>query len=620
MERLPPVVPKIVLPLAPVEDDEPRSAPARASPRLQHHRHRSDHVLAPAAGKSPPLAVPQLQPALAPPSPRRPRSRSPGDDPAPGGGSPVAEARSPPTRGPPRNSPPPTIGANDPTRSKPRRTPRQDDRADALPPARTPRGAPALQDVMLVSPRVVRTGAPLTSPLAGLAVQPPQPPPLTLSSSQSVHAQFRAHGLPGAPMTAFPGGGGGAAGPAGGHYYARAIPTQVTPREQARERPQPQQPQPPQQERRSDAEADPVPLRPHRKSLTDAQIAAAHGIFLSLDENGDRQLDASEMHKMLKLLYPRITLPEVNRIYRQMDKNRSGRITIDEFLLAVEEFKWDLSPLEDIAASTPKSAAFEWEIPYRELQLEKRMGEGSFGVVFRGKWRGCTVAVKRTHSPRPAALRHEITLMSKMRHPSIVLFMGAATQDHSHLAIVTEFVSGGSLESLLRKHWSSLKPEWLLKASYDIAVGMAYLHSLAIVHRDLKPANILVDSDSGRIKLIDFGLSCVKPRGATLTEVTGSPIWMAPEVLRGDTYTEKVDVYSYAVVVLEILTNETPFVKMNLEELRVTVGMRGMRPRIPDAVGGAARDLITRCWSQDPQLRPAFSLVIQHPAFKTGVL
>eukprot|EP00727_Mastigamoeba_balamuthi_P001508 m51a1_g11354 putative ctr1-like protein kinase (169) ;mRNA; r:6774-10682 len=156
-----------------------------------------------------------------------------------------------------------------------------------------------------------------------------------------------------------------------------------------------------------------------------------------------------------------------------------------------------------------------------------------------------------------------------MRHPNVVLFMGACTTDPSRLAIVTEFVSAGSLYTIVHKHWRSLRPEWLLRAIYDVALGMAYLHSLSppIVHRDLKPMNILVDGESSRCKLTDFGLSCIRWEDY-LTGATGTPIWMAPEVLRNEPYTEKVDVYSFALVVAEVFTHQTPFLEMDVAQLQ----------------------------------------------------
>eukprot|EP00727_Mastigamoeba_balamuthi_P014856 m51a1_g9997 putative map3k delta-1 protein isoform 1 (195) ;mRNA; f:59918-60793 len=189
-----------------------------------------------------------------------------------------------------------------------------------------------------------------------------------------------------------------------------------------------------------------------------------------------------------------------------------------------------------------------------------------------------------------------------MRHPNIVLFMGASTTDPAKVAIVTEFVSAGSLHSIVHKHWRSLRTDWLLQATYDVAVGMAYLHSLSppIVHRDLKPMNILVDGESSRCKLIDFGLSCVR-RHDHMTGAIGTPIWMAPEVFRNEPYTEKVDVYSFALVVAEVFTHQTPFLEMKYDQLKEAVGLKGIRPQLPETVPAAVRDLVQQCWSQDPR-------------------
>eukprot|EP00727_Mastigamoeba_balamuthi_P000011 m51a1_g10006 putative phospholipase d beta 1-like (773) ;mRNA; r:90464-94179 len=223
------------------------------------------------------------------------------------------------------------------------------------------------------------------------------------------------------------------------------------------------------------------------------------------------------------------------------------------------------------------SPCFEWEIPLKSIKVLSKVVMGLQG--------GNHVSMDE--------FRTEVALMSKMRHPNIVLFMGACTVDPAKVAIVTEFVSAGSLYTVVHKHWRSLRPEWLLRAIYDVALGMAYLHSLSppIVHRDLKPMNILVDGENSRCKLIDFGLS------------------MAPEVLRNEPYTERVDVYSYALVVAEVYTHQTPFVDKNVEQLNdalpegQTHAPQGCWAALREAISSARELVLIAGWNFDPDVR-----------------
>eukprot|EP00727_Mastigamoeba_balamuthi_P006875 m51a1_g2808 putative protein kinase (634) ;mRNA; r:123326-127230 len=395
------------------------------------------------------------------------------------------------------------------------------------------------------------------------------------------------------------------------------------------------------------------------EEVPDEIMAMAFKSFQIADINHDGTIDENELYTVLKLIIPNITLPETNRLYQDIDRNRSGRITFDEFVRAIVKYKWNLSPLEkQMAAKTAVAApppaapsdsdqSFEWEIPLSQIHKEAKLGEGTFGLVFKAKWRGCPVAVKeiRGQITQEAVedFKKEITLMSKMRHPNIVLFMGASTRNK--LAIVTEFVNGGSMYDIIHKQGATFTLGWLLRVAYESALGMVYLHGMTpqIVHRDLKPMNILVDRESNHVKLIDFGLSCLKPTRQHLTETVGSPIWMAPELLRNEPYTEKVDVYSYSLCLLEFFTGETPYLQLNLEELiqhvvstpplllrlllrtltkragRSPKGVEGQRVEIPEGIPHEARDLIRLCWAHDPARRPSFESIIRHPVFSSVV-
>lgn len=219
-----------------------------------------------------------------------------------------------------------------------------------------------------------------------------------------------------------------------------------------------------------------------------------------------------------------------------------------------------------------------------------------------------------------AEFRKEVEIMSKIYHPNIVLFMGACTQPGT-MAIITELLKC-DLETLLRTKDSPPKPRDIpllkrMKMAKDAALGMTWLHGSnpAIIHRDLKCGNLLVD-ENGTVKICDFGLSAIKPKGAAAIRdgvegPKGTPLWMAPEVMQGEMFNEKADVYSFGIVLWEILTQEEPFAEFEtLPEFRDAVCLRQVRPNIPDSCLPRLKALITACWDPKPAVRPTFPRIV----------
>ena len=156
--------------------------------------------------------------------------------------------------------------------------------------------------------------------------------------------------------------------------------------------------------------------------------------------------------------------------------------------------------------------------------------------------------------------RTEVTMMSKMRHPNVVLLMGICSAA-PNLAIVTEYLARGSLYRLLHHTETPLDMRRRVKMGIDMAKGMAYLHSASppIVHRDLKSPNLLVD-ETFTVKICDFGLARFKQDTfvQTVNGCAGTPNYMAPEVLRNEKFNEKCDVFSMGVVLWELITRKEP--------------------------------------------------------------
>ena len=198
------------------------------------------------------------------------------------------------------------------------------------------------------------------------------------------------------------------------------------------------------------------------------------------------------------------------------------------------------------------------------------IGEGSYGRVYRGKYRGQDVAIKELldlENPDTATdFFREVDIMKDLRHNAIVSLVGAVFTEGSY-AILTEFCRFGSLDSAIQKYPDKFGTRLRVKCLYDCACGMNYLHQSNIVHRDLKPENILVvslDPDFGvACKISDFGTTRdLSPNSAAMskTKGVGTPVYMAPEILDGcSKYTSAVDVYSFALTMYNVFEEKIPY-------------------------------------------------------------
>ncbi|KAK6127640.1 hypothetical protein DH2020_038619 [Rehmannia glutinosa] len=224
------------------------------------------------------------------------------------------------------------------------------------------------------------------------------------------------------------------------------------------------------------------------------------------------------------------------------------------------------------------------EIPWEDIALGERIGLGSYGEVYRGDWHGTEVAVKKfldqdITGDSLEEFRSEVRIMKRVRHPNVVLFMGAVTRP-PNLSIITEFLPRGSLYRLIHRPNNQLDERRRLRMALDAARGMNYLHNCTpvIVHRDLKSPNLLVDKN-WVVKVCDFGLSRMKHSTFLSSRSTaGTAEWMAPEVLRNEPSNEKCDVYSFGVILWELCTLRQPWGGMNPMQVVGAVGDPNSRP------------------------------------------
>ncbi|KAF3504683.1 hypothetical protein F2Q69_00045719 [Brassica cretica] len=238
----------------------------------------------------------------------------------------------------------------------------------------------------------------------------------------------------------------------------------------------------------------------------------------------------------------------------------------------------------------------DMDIPWCDLNIKEKIGAGSFGTVHRAEWHGSDVAVKILmeqdfHAERVNEFLREVAIMKRLRHPNIVLFMGAVTQP-PNLSIVTEYLSRGSLFRLLHKSGAreQLDERRRLSMAYDV--------------------------------VCDFGLSRLKASTFLSSKsAAGTPEWMAPEVLRDEQSNEKSDVYSFGVILWELATLQQPWGNLNPAQVVAAVGFKNKRLEIPRNLNPQVAAIIEGCWTNEPWKRPSFATIMDllRPLIKSAV-
>ncbi|CAN7114840.1 unnamed protein product [Brassica rapa subsp. narinosa] len=263
-----------------------------------------------------------------------------------------------------------------------------------------------------------------------------------------------------------------------------------------------------------------------------------------------------------------------------------------------------------------------------DLEEIRELGSGTYGSVYHGKWKGSDVAIKRIKAScfagKPSERERliedfwkEALLLSSLHHPNVVSFYGIVRDGpDGSLATVAEFMVNGSLKQFLQKKDRTIDRRKRLIIAMDTAFGMEYLHGKNIVHFDLKCENLLVnmrDPQRPVCKIGDLGLSKVKQKTLVSGGVRGTLPWMAPELLSGKSnmVSEKIDVYSFGIVMWELLTGEEPYADMHCASIIGGIVNNTLRPKIPQWCDPEWKGLMESCWASEPTERPSFADISQ---------
>lgn len=270
---------------------------------------------------------------------------------------------------------------------------------------------------------------------------------------------------------------------------------------------------------------------------------------------------------------------------------------------------------------TAVEAADDYMVDLSQLFLGLKFAHGAHSRLYHGIYKDEAVAVKIIRVPDDdesgslagrleKQFNREVTLLSRLHHTNVIKFVAACRQPPV-FCIVTEYLSEGSLRAYLHKLENETLPlQKLIPVALDIARGMEYVHSQGVIHRDLKPENVLIDQ-AFHMKIADFGIACEEVHCDPFADDPGTYRWMAPEMIRHKPYGRKVDVYSFGLILWEMVSGSIPYEDMTPIQAAYAVVNKNLRPAFPKSCPPAMRALIEQCWSLQPEKRPEFWQVVK---------
>ena len=268
------------------------------------------------------------------------------------------------------------------------------------------------------------------------------------------------------------------------------------------------------------------------------------------------------------------------------------------------------------------------EIDINKFEMIKPINRGGFGIIYkvREKETGKVFAAKiidcEDDEKMYDQIKREVTIMMFAQHPTIISFRGYSKIDFNNknnVTIIMELAKNGSLKNLIKKIQRGYNLERYTNTSRQIilvgvARGMKYLHDRNIIHRDLKTDNVVLD-ENFHPYITDFGFSKFYETGHSLiqSQFGGTLQYEAPEILQELPYDQKADVYSFGILMFEVLTNSSPYPELekkfnivNITQFMSKVIQQNYRPKFTVPIKKSIRNLIEKCWSKDPKERPSF--------------
>lgn len=253
-------------------------------------------------------------------------------------------------------------------------------------------------------------------------------------------------------------------------------------------------------------------------------------------------------------------------------------------------------------------------VDHSQFEKLREIGDGATSNVYLGidKSTNEKVAIKEFNDDYLRAencgfyLHREIAALATLHHEYLAKFIG--TTKVTPIWVISEYIPNGDLETFIEK--GQLTPIQKTTIMYEVAEGMAYLHSMKMIHRDLKSKNILLDANY-EPKIVDFGFA--RPISYTMSVCVGTPIYMAPEVIQSSYYDYKADVFSFALMISEMITGFKPFTQFCSDPLTIQQSiLDGIRPVFDDELGVSQdmKDLLENMWAADYNDRPDFDTVL----------
>lgn len=260
------------------------------------------------------------------------------------------------------------------------------------------------------------------------------------------------------------------------------------------------------------------------------------------------------------------------------------------------------------------------------------LGTGAFSSCYQARdvKTGTLMAVKQISFCRNTVeeqdkvikvVTEEIRMMAELNHPNVVRIMGA-TRQGCHFNMFVEWMPGGSVANLLAKY-GAFSETVVINYTHQVLRGLTYLHENHVLHRDLKGANLLVDSTGQRVRIGDFGAAARLASQSTGAgefqgQLLGTIAFMAPEVLRGESYGRGCDVWSVGCAMIEMTTTKPPWNANDISNhlaliFRIASSVRP--PPIPENLSPGVRDVMLRCLEVKSEDRPSAKELLTHPVF-----